>query len=259
MPLEETDIELVELMRKALHKDGSSETVGVSSEAVMRLDALTQGDGGDHVRSLMERTGFNRAKPGFYPDEAAFAAYLAKLPPAPVAARPPAAPHVPAGPVVNITPAPAPAFFAAAGAGGYVNGPVVADAGALKIRVLGVLLSITDALIIERGVIAAARRLQIPAEGFEWVDDMLAVGETAKLWCMDRELFEGLAIEVIDGAGLAGEIAQDPDTAVYHGSACRSIPKALGTDDFNDAKAMICELVRTRLEALKAAAAPAGA
>lgn len=224
------DEDLGELVRRAKHSDGSTVAFGTSADALSLLTSAAAANTG--VRARLAALQFNpgNIRMGNFPHgtTAAFTAPKGKgsapVPAhrAPVrAARaipPAAAPPAPARAARAIAPAAAsrdsgraiardvPEFIDAQ------NEPMLEvdeTAGRIIVRFAAASLPMSAASALQLDIVRALRRLTVPREGFQWLDDPSDPAKLSLLVLHDTGLIPGLPpFEGREGGSVAGDVRQ---------------------------------------------------
>lgn len=275
---------LGELVRRAKHRDGSTDAVIHGGEALNILrDAYHNLPG---FQSHLESLGFTPSKVRFgdYPYTGLIDQVMngpdktpAAPPPAPAAlvenaVQEPAPPvdqvaaeaapaPVPAAPAWNAPGTPAPPIVGVSARANLDNATIAAVIGGNMVGVLRV----TDALALGMALGMAGRAILIPMEGYAWADIPDGTRSSSTLLLLDRyvagELEKGgtklpargeTALEPRSGDGcfLAAEVSQNPRNGVYAIKVWMSevaFNDAGSSDDFNDAKAKAAAVIRALL------------
>lgn len=265
------DVDLLEVIRMAKHRDGSTAAIQTSTATVQMLEGAAFEY--PEVATKFKSMGFDLARVQFgnFPTGAPMKAG-APLPadgpysgnsglyptPAGAAAVPPAGSQIsqksPATPLQVIT-----------------SHPVVKGFDGLEsccIWVGEVPVSITTALALQTSLVASIRKLMIPEEGFLWVDELDGLGGT--LATVDEYQASRLKLpertELADKAAVKGRIweagsvtqGKDSGSATFGLYVCTLQKSGGGTEEFgryedlNDAKAVVSARVRSAIAGLPA-------
>lgn len=251
---------MLELVRRALHRDG---TTAALTEGMQAVSLLSMAD--DASAERLAEFGFNRLEiaTGDYPDTLALQSHLEKR------TVQPAAPTIPVVPAVVVPAAPAPVLpvgdvvFPSTRA----VKPAAADLATGKVALAaqffgGGLSGVTlvppkSALDFIESLTSAVRSLLLPAEGYVWDDEAFSKESSSRLLLLDPYFSDGLSPVAVNGPFLQAEVAQispmQPGytATVFDRQGGRS---SLGPfDDFSDAKAAVAAAVRKQISALVAA------
>lgn len=231
---------LAELIRRAKHRDGSTQSIVTSSGALALLSEL---EADPPTAAELASLGWSSAAVSF--------GYHPPGLPVPVSGTPgsvlmpsgdvvvPAVPALGAAPVAGVQAIPS----------GPFEGVAAADLPAGRVTIGGALLSITGAIRLQDSLTAAVRSLLLPGEGYAWVDLTYDPKHSSSLCVLDGELAAGLPIAPDSpGSALKAEVLQDDDgsyTARIYG-ADGSVKRVHGTPytDINEAKFAVAREVR---------------
>jgi hypothetical protein len=256
--------DLVELVRRAKHRDGSTAAIQTSSAALSLLSAAAEGRADIALSLSSLGLDLSNIKFGNHPAGALPVPYFTPgVDPvlnlnAPEAGASTAEVTVRVRRAANPVPAaarefpPEPAAAATPQLAGPYDSSVFADVGAGTVQVGGLHLSITKALALVDGLVSATRRLLLPAEGCQWVNDQTDPLKFSSLVVLDSYLAAGLPVFPGGGALLA-EITQSEQDGLYR---VKVYDRTGGSSQFgessdmNDAKFLTAERVRPELQKL---------
>ena len=236
--------DLAELIRRAKHRDGSTQSIVTSSNAMELLSELERDPPTAEALTVLgwssSAVTFGYHPPG-QPVPFTRTAALGSIPPGGAVSV-----MMPSGQVVAQAAGPAPAAAPA-----VLPSDVLAKADLMGVRVTlgGTYLSITAAIRLGDSITAAVRSLLLPGEGYVWIDLTADPRRSSSLAVLDGELAAGLpAFPDSPGTALKGEVLQDELSGNYTGrvysgdGSVRTVPGIFS--DMNEAKAAVAEVVR---------------
>jgi len=250
--------ELAELVRTAMHRDGSNVADSVGGDAVALL--MEAADADPSFAAVLEANNVNFGRMRFAPYPSG--SFSLPIPTPATASGPTRRATSPAGnssalaktsaavPASNVEVMSRPSRPRPAAAG-----LAVADHAAGKVLIGGVSLSISDALKARDAITTAVVDLLRPAEGLQWVDDTADPQSSSTL--IEWDGIRGKGLPESGGGLLQGAVIQvaargpDPEAGKYIGRVYNKnggfTEFATGADDINAAKFAVAERVRQTL------------
>lgn len=229
---------LAELIRRAKHRDGSTQSIVTSSGALALLSEL---EADPPTAAELASLGWSSTAVSF--------GYHPPGQPVPITSNVAGAPGSVLMPSGDVVAAQAPAAPAVPAPPVQFDGEAKADLSAGHVTIGGAFLSITNAIRLQDSLTVAVRSLLLPGEGYVWVDLTYDPKHSSSLCVLDGELAAGLPIAPDSpGSALKAEVLQDDDgsyTARIYGSD-GSVKRVHGTPytDINEVKFAVAREVR---------------